>query len=143
MPEIKIRVQAILFNREGKLLLAQHQKGSLSYRVLPGGGLEYGEKMEEALIRELKEELGFETTAVKALVFLDEFIPPDGSRHVVLAGFHTQVEAAELQNVQVKATGEAIQRADFYSAAEILESSELFYPSKETLLQVFEIFENE
>ncbi len=55
--EIEIRLEAVLFNKEGKLLLIEHKKNSNRYWILPGGHLEPFENFENCIIRELKEEL--------------------------------------------------------------------------------------
>jgi NAD+ diphosphatase len=59
-------VAALIFNKEGKLLLTRRafdpDKGKYD---LPGGFVDPGESAEEALIRELKEELGIEVKSLK------------------------------------------------------------------------------
>jgi 8-oxo-dGTP pyrophosphatase MutT (NUDIX family) len=49
------RVQAIVC-RNGRTLMAKHREGELVYWCLPGGGLEEGEKPEDGVLRELREE---------------------------------------------------------------------------------------
>ena len=51
------RVSAIIFNQD-KLLLIYRLKTGQEYYALPGGGVETGELPKEAIIREIKEELG-------------------------------------------------------------------------------------
>lgn len=52
--------------RDGKILLGQRPKGSLQGQwEFPGGKIELGESPEEALKRELHEELGIEATVGK------------------------------------------------------------------------------
>ncbi|MCB9820583.1 class I tRNA ligase family protein [Candidatus Nomurabacteria bacterium] len=55
----RLGVSAIIRNSQGKILVQQneHQRGIL--HSLPGGGVEEGENVEEALIREIKEETGY------------------------------------------------------------------------------------
>ena len=52
---------------------------------LPGGGIEKGERMEEALQREIREELGLDVTDIKPLFFKDGHIKcfPDGTRREI------------------------------------------------------------
>ena len=54
-----------LFERDGKILLVKDPKGVWE---LPGGRIEHGEEPEEALKRELREELGWTNVVVKNIV---------------------------------------------------------------------------
>ena len=59
-------VAAALINDKGEILLAQRPKGKTleDHWEFPGGKLEDGEQPEQALARELHEELGIEVAAV-------------------------------------------------------------------------------
>lgn len=54
---MKIRARAIII-QDGKILLIKRTKPDEVYFVIPGGGVEANETMEEALVRECREELG-------------------------------------------------------------------------------------
>jgi 8-oxo-dGTP pyrophosphatase MutT (NUDIX family) len=56
-PFYRVSVKALVFDREDRLLALQNDDGLWE---LPGGGWEHGETMEEALRREVREELGVE-----------------------------------------------------------------------------------
>ncbi len=78
--EIEIRVAGIL-SEQGKLLLVEHEKGAQDrYWVLPGGRVQRGESLREALSREYKEELGLDIEVGK-LAFVNDFIRE--TRHVL------------------------------------------------------------
>lgn len=56
---------ALIFNSEGKVLLLKHRFRAGSGWGIPGGFLEAGEQPEEAMRRELREEIGLEVEQVE------------------------------------------------------------------------------
>lgn len=54
---MRIRAVAVVV-REGKLLVMHRRRGDRSYTVLPGGGIEAVESVQDAVLRELHEETG-------------------------------------------------------------------------------------
>jgi nucleoside triphosphatase len=65
-------VGALIFDPEGKLFLMKSHKWLGKY-VVPGGHIELGESIEEALRREIKEETNLEIEEIEFLCF-QEFI---------------------------------------------------------------------
>jgi nucleoside triphosphatase len=65
-------VGALIFNREGKLFLMRSHKWKGKW-VVPGGHIELGERMEDALRREVKEETNLDIYDIEFLCF-QEFI---------------------------------------------------------------------
>ena len=59
MAEPRIRVSAVLRWRD-QILLCRHEKPGKEYWLLPGGGVNSGESLVQALRRELWEEVGFD-----------------------------------------------------------------------------------
>lgn len=78
-PLTSIRAQAACFSA-GQLLCALHRKGGESYWVLPGGHVDPGESLWDAVVRELAEESGLILEDAH-LWALNEFRSP--RRHVL------------------------------------------------------------
>lgn len=87
-PEPRIRVSAIV-RWHGRILLIRHEKEGREVWLLPGGGVESGETLVEALRRELAEEVGVLGAAgelqVEGPVAIVESIAPASyaAKHVV------------------------------------------------------------
>jgi ADP-ribose pyrophosphatase YjhB (NUDIX family) len=64
----KVDVRGVVF-RDGKLLLVQERSDGLW--TLPGGWADVGDSPADAVVREVREEAGFETRATKLLALLD------------------------------------------------------------------------
>ena len=54
---MRIRAVAVVL-RKGNLLVMHRRRGGREYAVLPGGGIEEGESVQDAVLRELREETG-------------------------------------------------------------------------------------
>lgn len=62
------RAVGLVFNSEGQLLLVERYKNGDHYWVFPGGGWEVGETLEQAVVREIKEESSVDV-AVERIVY--------------------------------------------------------------------------
>ena len=78
-----IRVAGLLVH-EGSILMVEQGRGDDRYWLLPGGGVQFGETLSDALRREFQEELGMRV-GVQGLVAIIESISPDPgyAKHVV------------------------------------------------------------
>ena len=90
--EPRIRVSAIL-RWKGRVLLCRHEKPGKQYWLLPGGGVNSGESLVEALRRELAEEIGIDDPVpVEGPVAIVDSIAPARSLapkhvvHIIFAG---------------------------------------------------------
>lgn len=88
-PEHRVVAVGLVWNRAGRLLLCRMHPARGIFPGqwgLPGGGVESGERMREALRRELREEIGVEVAAIRPAFFKDaqhEKAYPDGRRRMV------------------------------------------------------------
>jgi ADP-ribose pyrophosphatase YjhB (NUDIX family) len=95
MKRIRVRA-AVLLHQEETVLLVRHRKGSRTYWLLPGGGVDFGETAPEAARREVAEETGLDVE-VADLVMASETIAPDGSRHVLHLVFMASLRGGTLK----------------------------------------------
>jgi ADP-ribose pyrophosphatase YjhB (NUDIX family) len=120
--EPRIRVSAIL-RWQGRLLLCRQEKPGKQYWLLPGGGVEAGETLMEALRRELREELGIEaSTHFEGPVAIVDSIAPKGTlerKHVVHVIFATDLSHRSLEDVETKDA--AVRGARLFSPDELEE----------------------
>jgi 8-oxo-dGTP diphosphatase len=90
--EPRIRVSAIL-RWKGRVLLCRHEKPGREYWLLPGGGVNTGESLVDALHRELAEEVGIddELPLEGPVAIADSIAPvrtlkPKHVVHIIFAG---------------------------------------------------------
>ena len=88
--EIEVRVAGVLV-RDGRALLVKHDKPEGSYWVVPGGRIEFGETLSDALRREFMEELCMDVK-VGDFAFLNDAAPSDKARHIVNVYFHVSCD---------------------------------------------------
>ena len=103
--EPRIRVSAVL-RWNGRVLLCRHEKPGKEYWLLPGGGVKAGESLLQALVRELKEEIGIvhedDQLPLEGPVALVDSISPARSfttRHVVHIIFAADLSDRSLDGV--------------------------------------------
>jgi len=88
--KLPIRPAAIII-KDNKLLVVKTRRHGEEYYLLPGGGIEYGETIEEALKREVREETGFIVKILKP-IYINEYIHRDNwSKRVVNIFFITKI----------------------------------------------------
>jgi 8-oxo-dGTP diphosphatase len=75
---IGVGAGAIIFNKDGALFLAKRGKESRNEKhkwEFPGGSVEFGETLENALMREVREEFGFVIEVVQLLDVVNHILP--------------------------------------------------------------------
>jgi mutator protein MutT len=103
---------------EGRVLLAQrgHEPG-LGRWSIPGGLIEVGESLSEAVVREVREETGLEVEPVELVELLDR-IHRDGERvryHYVIADYLCRVVGGELRAASDAAAVRWVERGEWNS----------------------------
>jgi 8-oxo-dGTP diphosphatase len=118
--EPRIRVSAII-RWQGRVLLCRQEKPDKEYWLLPGGGVDSGETLIEALRRELREELGVEADVqFEGPVAIVDSIAPKlliPKKHVVHIIFSADLSHRSLQDVETKDA--AVKGARLFSNEEL------------------------
>jgi ADP-ribose pyrophosphatase YjhB (NUDIX family) len=101
----KIRVSGFV-QRDGKVLLVRQRRGAFTYWLLPGGGVQRGETLAEALEREIREECGLAARPSGAPLAVVQTVSPDGgaSRHLIQIVFPVEVLENDSASQQVGAS---------------------------------------
>lgn len=88
---------ALVFNREGRVLLVRSHKWEGKW-VIPGGHVDLGERIEDAMRREVKEETNLDVYDLEFVCF-QEFIYGDGfwkKRHFIFFDFACKTDSTEV-----------------------------------------------
>jgi mutator protein MutT len=91
---IGVGVGAVIVNAQGKVFLAKRGKEARNESgkwEFPGGAVEFGETLELALVREVREEYGFDIEVQELLDVVNHIIP-DEKQHWVSPTFLCRVK---------------------------------------------------
>jgi ADP-ribose pyrophosphatase YjhB (NUDIX family) len=118
--EPRLRVSAIL-RWQDRVLLCRQEKPGREYWLLPGGGVDSGETLIEALRRELREELGIEADVQfeGPVAIVDSIAPKTmlSRKHVVHVIFAADLSHRSLDDVETKDA--AVKGARLFSQEEL------------------------
>jgi 8-oxo-dGTP diphosphatase len=88
-----IRVAGLLI-RDGSILMVEQGRGDDRYWLLPGGGVQFGEALADALRREFQEELGLRVGVQRLVAIVESLSPePDYAKHVIHLVFEVSAPA--------------------------------------------------
>jgi len=120
--EPRVRVSALV-RWQDRILLCRQEKPGKEYWLLPGGGVDGGESLTEALQRELGEELGiWDELPLEGPIAVADSIAPKwtpGEKHVVHIVFGLDVSSRSLEDVETKDA--AVKGARLFSLDELEE----------------------
>jgi mutator protein MutT len=73
MNNFNIRVYGLLINDKNQILISDERRSNFLFTKFPGGGLEFGEGIKEALVREFQEELALDIKVGELFYFNEHF----------------------------------------------------------------------
>lgn len=91
-----VRVSGIVFKEEKVALVKHENKHNGVYYLLPGGGLERDETIEECAIREVKEEIGLDVK-IKSLAYYEDIVSDDD--HTLHLIFRCEIIGGKVENL--------------------------------------------
>ena len=101
-----LAVDALIVRRNGRIVLVKRKKPPYEgYWALPGGFVEYGETVENAVVREVKEETGLDVE-IKGLIGVYSKPDRDPRGHVVSIAYLTIEVGGELRGSEETEIGE-------------------------------------
>lgn len=87
--------------KDNALLVTHRNKFGQEYDILVGGGVDYGESVEQALQRELREETGV-SVANPRLVFIEQAGEPYGIQYIFLCDYAGGEPALSVESTEYK-----------------------------------------
>jgi nucleoside triphosphatase len=91
-------VGAVILNQDNKVLICRSTKWNGKY-VIPGGHIELGETMEEALIREVREETALEIYGIELLSLKESIYGKNfgQKRHFIFIDYLCRTDSTEVR----------------------------------------------
>lgn len=143
MSKFNLRVYALLINEKQEILLSDEYRFGKFFTKFPGGGVEHGEGIQDALFRELQEELHLEITSADFFYF-NEFHQASAFDQSNLVAFYyivnIQKAAVQLQEEGYTIPFEQEQELQRWKAVQELQKDELTFPIDQKVLEKLKDF---
>ena len=99
MNSFTIRVYGLLINKNKQVLISDEFRDGFSFTKFPGGGLEFGEGISSALMREYREEMELDIT-VESLFYVNDHLQISAfNNQMQLISFYYFVTTNEIENL--------------------------------------------
>ncbi|MFH0864125.1 MAG: NUDIX domain-containing protein [Candidatus Gottesmanbacteria bacterium] len=98
---IGVSVGALIFNKKGEIFLTKRSKNTKNEHgcwEAPGGGVEFGETLQDAIKREIKEEYGVDIILLKQLPAQNHLLPKE-SQHWVPTSFIAKIKNGQTPKI--------------------------------------------
>ena len=99
MNSFTIRVYGLLLNKNNEVLISDEHRNGLSFTKFPGGGLEFGEGIGSALIREYREEMELDVIVESLFYVNDHFQISALNDKMQLRSFYYFVNTQDIENL--------------------------------------------
>ena len=97
-----VRVYGILLNDEEEVLISDERTENVSFTKFPGGGLEYGEGLIDALQREYEEECDFEIEVLRHIYSTDFYEKSSFNESQIISIYYLVKTEAPLESLSLK-----------------------------------------
>jgi mutator protein MutT len=143
LSKFNLRVYALLINEKQEILLSDENRFGKFFTKFPGGGVEHGEGIQDALFRELQEELHLEISSADFFYF-NEFHQASAFDQSNLVAFYyivnIQKAAVQLQEEDYTIPFEQEQELQRWKAVHELKKDELTFPIDQKVLEKLKDF---
>jgi len=97
---IRVGAAAIIEDKEGRILMGKRNVFPKGMWVFPGGGINFGETAEDAVIREIKEETNLSISDPKFLTVYEMIVPQNNVHRVI---FYFKVKTKDTKKIKPSA----------------------------------------
>jgi 8-oxo-dGTP diphosphatase len=99
---IGIGCGAFILNEKRQVLMMKRNENcqnSAGHWTIPGGTVEFNKRVEDAVVREIKEEIGLDIEVIKLISVTNDIIKQEG-QHWFASQFLCKIIGGELQNME-------------------------------------------